>query len=254
MLKSGYLGQGRFIMDAEFDKIVNDGYDNWHQELIKGSGLSREYFLEYKVKEVARVLAKQGLNPKTILDFGCGVGDVEPYLQEYFPDSQIFGVDISQDSIDIAKAKKDSISYAALGNEWIENKALSQFNVSFDLVFIAGVFHHGPPEEHLEIISAIKLQMNKNAQIFIFELNPYNPATRHVFKKYEKPVDKNANLITPRHLKNLLKNSGFRTSRNFYTIFFPHALRIFIPLEKYLSRIPLGAHYYLYGKNGEDKR
>ena len=234
-------------MSAEFDKLANS-YDHWHEDLIKGSGFGREYFLEYKVKETYRMLAKQGFYPKTILDFGCGVGDVEPYLQKYFPDAQIFGVDISSDSIKTAKAKHDNVVFTALDDDWIEKKTLSQLGINFDLVFIAGVFHHAPQTEHQKIISSIKAQMSHYARIFVFELNPYNPATRHVFSKYEKPVDKNANLIRAKKIKKLLNNSGFRTSRSIYTIFFPGALKIFIPLEKYLNLIPFGAHYYLYGE------
>ncbi|MCL2576829.1 MAG: methyltransferase domain-containing protein [Defluviitaleaceae bacterium] len=233
---------------AEFDKLANS-YDNWHADLIKGSGFSREYFLEYKVKEVARILTEKNFTPKNILDFGCGVGDVEPYLQKYFPEANIFGVDISQESIETAKSKGyKNISFAPLDENWIESDALSQFNTVYDIVFIAGVFHHAPKDEHFKILSAIKSNLTQNAKIFIFELNPYNPATRYVFAKHEKPVDRNANLLPPRHIKKILQNLGFRTSRSIYTIFFPSALKIFIPLEKYLSRIPLGAHYYILGE------
>ena len=241
-------------MSAEFDKLAGS-YDNWHENLIKGSGFSREYFLEYKVKETAKALAGQGINPKNILDFGCGVGDVEPYLQKYFPDAKIFAVDISADSIETAKKTAEArglsgITFAALDEAWISNNFLSRFE-KFDLVFAAGVFHHIPPSEHSKILSAIEKQMCKNAKIFIFELNPLNPATRHVFAKYEKPVDKHANLISPSAFKKAMKSCGLRTSRTFYTIFFPHALKIFIPLEKHLSRVPFGAHYFLLGEKGE---
>jgi 2-polyprenyl-3-methyl-5-hydroxy-6-metoxy-1,4-benzoquinol methylase len=236
-------------MSAEFDKLANS-YDNWHEDLIKGSGFGREYFLEYKVKETYRVLQRQNFQPKTILDFGCGVGDVEPFLQKYFPESEINGVDISESSISTAKAKAlKNVKFAALNENWIEENTLANFGISYDLVFIAGVFHHVPPAQHSAILSAIKAQMNHGAKIFIFELNPYNPATRHVFSKYEIPVDKNANLIKPANIKNLLANNGFKTSRKIYTIFFPHFLRFMIPFERFLSFVPFGAHYYLYGEN-----
>jgi SAM-dependent methyltransferase len=233
-------------MKAEFDKLAT-GYDNWHGNLIKGSGFGREYFLEYKVKEVAKVLAKKNFVPKNILDFGCGVGDVTPYLQKYFPAANIFGVDISAESVETAK-KTHALPFAALGENWIQENALAQFETPFDLVFVAGVFHHAPPQEHAQILQSIKANMAQNAKIFIFELNPYNPATRHVFAKYEKPVDRNANLLPPRHLKKILRGLDFCVSRKMYTIFFPHALRFFLPLEKYLSWLPLGAHYYIFGE------
>ena len=234
---------------AEFDKLAT-AYDDWHGELIRGSGFGREYFLEYKVCEVARVLAKKKFAPKNILDFGCGVGDVEPYLQKYFPDAKIFGVDISAESIETAKAKGlKNIEFAALDENRIE-VTLAKFNTHFDLVFVAGVFHHAPKDEHFEILNAIHVHMAQSAKIFIFELNPCNPATRHVFAKYEKPVDRNANLLPPRHLRGILRRLGLRTSRSVYTIFFPAALKIFLPLEKFLRCVPLGAHYYIFGEKG----
>ncbi|MCL1882591.1 MAG: methyltransferase domain-containing protein [Defluviitaleaceae bacterium] len=229
-------------MKAEFDKIANS-YDDWHSELIKGSGYGREYFLEYKVREVFNVLQRQKFMPRTILDFGCGVGDVVPFLKQYFPDARIYGTDISEESIAAAGAKDfHDVTFAALGD------GLEQFDVKFDLIFVAGVLHHIPKNEHLSILKMIESRMTNDSRIFIFELNPNNPATRHVFSKYEKPVDKNANLLQSRYVKKLLEDAGFNTSRSFYTIFFPHFLRAFLPLEKYLSFVPLGAHYYVFGK------
>jgi SAM-dependent methyltransferase len=224
-------------MSAEFDKIAGS-YEDWHSQIIKGSGFGREYFLEYKIKEMRRVIGDY--QPKNILDFGCGVGDVDPYIQKYFPDAKIFGVDISRESINAAKEKNADVIYGVFGEGW--------FDQSFDLVFISNVFHHAPPSEHLAILAEIKSQMCKGAKIFIFEINPFNPATRHVFFKYEKPIDKNANLVSPLYLNKLLRRAGFKTSRNIYTIFFPKFLSFLLPLEKFLNFVPFGAHYYLHGE------
>jgi SAM-dependent methyltransferase len=236
-------------MSAEFNKIAKN-YDNWHENLIKGSGYSREYFLEYKIREMFRILRKQNFQPKTILDFGCGVGDEEPFLRKYFPRAKICGVDISESSISIAKAKNlENVEFAALGEDWISQNTLSVFGTTFDLVFIANVFHHAPPQEHSAMVAAIKKNMRQGGKIFIFDLNPYNPATRHVFFKYEKPVDKNANLVKPAAIKKLLVQNGFKPSRKIYTIFFPHFLRFLLPLERFLSFVPLGAHCFLHAEN-----
>ena len=286
--------------NAEFDKLATS-YDDWHAQLISGSGWPREYFLEYKIKEMSRVLSRiarrsrpsspsldkentapqqdahsalllpptetveQSPNTLKILDFGCGVGDVTPYIRKYFPHAEIFGVDISRECIETARAKIfPSIHYAPLPDGWphcgtntaddhaycnVNANTLPPFPFSetFDLVFISNVFHHTTPDTHAAVLAALHAQMNKNAQLFIFEINPYNPATRHVFNKYEKPIDKNANLVNPRRLNKLMREAGFATSRNKYTVFFPRALRFLLPLERPLNWLPLGAHYYMHG-------
>jgi len=232
---------------AEFDKQA-ENYEAWHQELISASGFGIDYFYEYKIKEMHRVLAKRGVGmPSTILDFGCGIGNVDPYIRKYFPDAHIYGVDVSEESIKIAKEKQreSGVSYAALHADWQSVDQLSQFGVPFDLVFISNVFHHAPKEEHGGMLAQIAAHMNPGAFLFVFELNPYNPASRIVFNKFDRPVDKNANLIYPYYLKNQVKQSGLRVLRCNYTVFFPKQLGVCIPLEKYMTRFPLGAHYYI---------
>jgi trans-aconitate methyltransferase len=190
-----------------------------------------------------RELDRQKYTPRTILDFGCGVGGVTPYIRQYFPDAHICGADVSERSINVARGKSNkNTTFISVGE-------LPQSAASFDLVFISNVFHHARPDEHKKMLEIIRSKMNPHARIFIFEINPYNPATRHVFNKYEKPIDKNANMVSSRYMNKLMRDCGFKTSWNVYTIFFPHFLRLFIPLEKYLRWLPLGAHYYVLGVN-----
>jgi len=87
--------------------------------------------------------------------------------------------------------------------------------------------------------------MEMAAPIFIFELNPYNPATCFVFNKHEKPIDRNANLIRSKKIKDILCKAELRRVRTNYTIFFPDCLRFLLWAERYLCRIPIGAHYYV---------
>ena len=60
--------------------------------------------------------------------------------------------------------------------------------------------------------------------------------------------DPDANLLTPFYAKKLLNKSGFRSIAINYTIFFPGFLSFFVPLEKYLTWLPFGAHYYYVAK------
>ena len=41
-----------------------------------------------------------------ILDFGCGDGNTVLFIRKHFPKATIFGIDVSEKSIDEAKAKQ----------------------------------------------------------------------------------------------------------------------------------------------------
>lgn len=230
---------------AEFDKIAKS-YEEWHSKLIKTSGFGVDFFYEYKIKEIKRILQKHKIKPPlSILDFGCGIGNVDPYIRKHFPDAKIYGVDMSEESINVARAKQADydITYEVLAPDW--RTLPQQFETKFDLIFISNVFHHAVVEEHDAIINYCGVHMNPASLLFAFELNPYNPAARMVFNRHDKPVDKNANLVYPRYLKNKIKDSNFRILQRNYTVFFPKALRLFMPLEKYIKFVPMGAHYYI---------
>ena len=83
----------------EFDDIAN----RYNEEVIENLGLFgkyRESMLFYKSQYLKYLLPE---TPSSILDFGCGIGMNIPYLWEYFPNTQLFGCDISQESISLAK-------------------------------------------------------------------------------------------------------------------------------------------------------
>ena len=68
---------------TEFDKYALE-YDRMHAENVKPSGYDPAFFDEYKVREIHRVLAAEGRadEPLSILNFGCGIGKSEPFLEQ----------------------------------------------------------------------------------------------------------------------------------------------------------------------------
>jgi len=231
---------------AVFDEYAKD-YEKGYEGTVNISGFGTDHFYEYKVKEIRRVLSeKKHKMPLTILDFGCGVGNVDPYIRKYFPDSKICAMDVSAESINVAKEKYGElgITYAAVDENGIENP----FGMLFDLVFVSCVFHHIPKEGHAGTLSFLRSCMAPDALLFVFEHNPYNPATRMIFNKHDKPIDKNANMIYPRYIKKLMRSSGLRVEALNYTVFFPKRLGLFMPLERLMVAIPFGAQYYVMAK------
>ena len=230
-----------------FDRLA-ETYDKDIQSVTSFSGHSIDYFREYKIKEIHRVLKENSMkHPRTILDFGCGIGSLSPYIRKYFPDAEIYGLDISSESISIAKEKQKAynINYAIF-DSLISGGVNFPFDVEeFDLVILSCVLHHIPEREQLNTLSFLQSVMNQESLLFIFELNPYNPLMRLVFRKYDRKEDENAEFIYPGKLKQQMKKCSLNVLEHNYTLFFPGLLSVFVPLEVYLKRIPFGAQYYI---------
>ena len=237
-------------MENEFDKIASE-YEAWHEDAVGVSGFNRDYFYERKVNDIQYILNKQKIShPSTILDFGCGIGDLDPYLRGRFPDSSIYGVDVSEESIQIAKEKQKAhnIEYSIYDTDWKSSAQQRQFDTGFDLVVASVVFHHITEQEKPSALEYINAHMKLGGYLFVFEHNPYNPVTRLIFNKADRPVDKNAELIRSVTLKRLLTKCGFQVLLCDYSIFFPKFLGAFIRLERYMKRIPIGGQYCILAK------
>jgi hypothetical protein len=61
--------------------------------------------------------------------------------------------------------------------------------------------------------------------------------------------DANAKLIPALEMKSRCRDAGFSNVEVRYRIFFPRALAALRPLEKYMTRIPLGAQYAVYARS-----
>lgn len=224
--------------EQEFDSFAKDYRVILENNIKDLSGFGSEYFAEYKIQTIKNAL---DFTPANILDFGCGDGISCEFFRKYFPDATITGVDVSSESIKIAQDKNifnsSFISYD--GNE------LPFENNSFDLIFAAGVFHHIEKQKHSALAKEINRILNKNGKLFIFEHNPINPFTRKVVK--DCVFDKNAELIFANSFKKTLQKSDFNKVQVQYTLFFPryNLFKKFFPMEKYFTKCPLGAQYYL---------
>jgi hypothetical protein len=112
---------------------------------------------------------------------------------------------------------------------------------SFEMVLVAGVFHHIPIERRLEHMRRCAGLLAPEGHLVIFEHNPLNPVTRYVVRTCE--FDRDATLLGLGAMLRLIRAAELRVLHRRYTLFFPAALRSLRRVEPYLGWLPLGGQY-----------
>ena len=223
-------------LGAEFDFLA-DQYHSQHKENIAISGEEPEYFSEFKVADFAEYFINKEY-PKTILDFGSGIGNSIPFFRKYFPNSTLYCADVSARSIEISNSRfPGNQIYLQIGER------VPIADQSFDAIFTACVFHHIPHDEHPKWLSELRRILRPNGVMVVYEHNPLNPLTVHAVNTC--PIDLNAKLIRAGVMKQYLTQSGWQNASIEYKLFFPGSLRLLRPFEKYLRKFFLGAQWRL---------
>jgi SAM-dependent methyltransferase len=226
-------------LDVEFDRFA-DEYEEDHAASIRLSGERPDYFHRYKIADLARTVAARGLVPRSILDFGGGVGNSVPFMHAAFPDAKITCIDPSRRSLDIAEQRFPGLA------DFVEfdGKTIPHADASFDLVFTACVFHHIPEEMHGRLLGEIERVLAPGGSFLLYEHNPANPLTRHAVNTCA--FDENAVLIGAKEMRRRTLAAGFASADVAFGVFFPRMLAAFRPLEGLLRRVPFGAQYHIH--------
>jgi SAM-dependent methyltransferase len=215
---------------VDFDDYSNE-YNDILENRLKTFSHNVEFFAENKILILKKML---NYSPKMILEYGCGIGRNLSFLSKHFPGSEIFGCDISQESLKIAEKNKFAKLYY-LGSDEINDK--------FDLIFISCVFHHIEPQKREEVVRYIYSLLVNKGSIFVFEHNPYNPLTRYIVNTC--PFDSDAILLSMNECNKLFNSNGFITLAQQYYLFFPPKLAKLFCIEEYLGWLPLGGQYFI---------
>lgn len=221
---------------SEFDHFA-DEYDLLHRQSIAATGESPEFFHEYKIKVLARLAQQLGLEPRSILDFGSGIGNSTPFFRRYFPSAELAGADVSQRSLYLAQQRFPGMATGLR----IEGNRIPAADGAFDLTFSACVFHHIPHAEHPHWLRELRRVTRSGGMLTIFEHNPLNPLTLRAVNNC--PFDANARLIRAHRMLRQFRASGWAAPEVRYHVFFPHALAGLRALEPLLSAIPFGGQY-----------
>ena len=218
---------------VDFDKYT----DNYNQLLRESTGFFSKndaYFARYKVELMK---SRLGRPVKKILEYGCGIGRNIPFLREAFPQSEVVGTDLSRASLEIARQGQPDVEFLD------ESDGASNLGL-FDLIFVAGVYHHVPIIERAHVSNLLYKRLHQSGDLFVFEHNPYNPVTRRIVSNC--PYDDDAVLLSPKELKGYLVSEGFRYHRTEYCLFVPPSFTRLAWLEPRLGWLPLGGQYFVH--------
>lgn len=229
---------------AEFDAVARD-YAEQHAKSIRLSGEDPEYFAHHKAGMVASVYRTAGvLPPRDVLDFGAGIGNSVAPLRTRFPGAHITCLDVSQESLELCTERHgDEVSIKVFDGTHIPMP-----DASYDMVFVACVFHHIPAEEHVGLLTELNRVLRPHGRLFLFEHNPWNPLTRIAVANC--PFDENAVLIDPITMRRTMAHAGFQNCRTTFGPFFPAFLARLRGIEPFLGWLPLGAQYLIHGVAG----
>ena len=220
---------------VDFDDYSKN-YDDLLREKTGFFSDNDRYFAEYKVAITRKLVTRKVAR---ILEYGCGIGRNIPYLRETFPGCEIIGSDISQASLAIAQEAQPETTFFLETNE---TPTLDKF----DLIFVAGVYHHIPRQDRAAVSVTLRERLVQNGDIIVFEHNPYNPVTRRIVSTCEYDTD--AVLLAPGELKQNLMQAGCRVEDSQYCLFIPPRLSALHWLEPKLGWLPMGGQYYVHAK------
>jgi SAM-dependent methyltransferase len=223
------------IKRVDFDEYT-DNYNELLGEKTKFFSASDEYFARYKIELVRKAIKTP---VKRILEFGCGIGRNIPFLQQAFKQATVVGSDISRASLEVATRENPGVEFIC------EEDAAIQVG-KFDLIFVAGVFHHIPVDHRVSAARTLRDRLTQSGDIFVFEHNPYNPVTRRIVNTC--PYDEDAVLLKPSELKGILRTANLFVDRAEYCLFVPPRLSMFSSLEAKLAWLPLGGQYWVHAR------
>lgn len=220
---------------VDFDDFT-ENYNQLLNEKTRFFSSNEEYFARYKV-DIVRRQVHTPVN--RLLEYGCGIGRNIKFLQQSFPNAVIVGSDISGGSLEIAR--RDNV-----GVEFVQEDENVEPMGLFDVIIVAGVFHHVRKEQRVEVARSIFQRLSPTGLLFIFEHNPFNPVTRRIVSNC--PYDEDAVLLKPSELQDILGQAALAIGRRAYCLFVPPSFSVLARLERRLGWLPLGGQYWVQAK------
>lgn len=215
----------------EFDRHAAS-YDAACMRGLRLSGEGRDYFARGRLAQLRALWV--GPEPDRIIDLGCGTGEGTALLAETFPGARVHGVDPSGASIELASAR------------WASDRVTFSQGEPRDLppaqlVHLSGVAHHVAPARRDALFQDIAALLCPGGVLALFENNPLNPGTRLIMSLV--PFDRDAVPLRSSEARRRAQQAGLAVQDVRFLFYFPRWLGWLRPLERFLTRLPLGAQY-----------
>ena len=227
------------MSDAQFDEIQSD-YEGIVEQSISFSGLRHDFFMAAKADLLSGITRRHfpALAALDLLDIGCGVGRLHPHLQNMF--GTITGCDVSDKSVERARRENPFARYDTSAPD-----RLPYGDGQFDVALTVCVRHHVPPGQWHAFLREMHRVVRPGGIAVVIEHNPFNPLTRLAVARCA--FDADAVLLTQRGTRLAMLEAGFSAAsvRNF--LFLPSAAPLARGLERFLTKLPLGAQYAAIG-------
>jgi SAM-dependent methyltransferase len=221
-----------------------DAYDANYRQTVQSSidfsGLPHDFFLQAKADWLARALRQRfgRAHAGHLLDVGCGIGALHPYLAGLF--NQISGVDISAACVEEAKRRYPNNSYAvaAPGAPLPDGR--------YDVALAVCTLHHVPPADWRAFVAEMVRVTRPGGLVCLIEHNPLNPLTR--LAVHRCPFDADAVLLRSGQAAALLRGQGAKNIETRFVLLLPSKKAVARRFESWLSAAPLGAQYLTCGE------
>jgi SAM-dependent methyltransferase len=219
--------------EAEFDQFA-DSYRDCVNSTLALSGEDTDYFARGRVEWLKRIFAGE-TSIRRVMDYGCGVGLGTPHLLTLPGVDFLIGVDVSEKSLEHARA--------TFGSEQVRFASFAEYNpaAEIDLAVCVSVFHHISLENRADAVQYIYNSLRPGGWLALWEHNPWNPGVVYIMK--HSPIDQDAIPVKPHRARRMLRQGGFSVLGTDYLFVFPRFLKSLRGLEPLLSHWPLGAQF-----------
>ncbi len=226
------------MMSALFENY-SENYGTVVQSSIDFSGLPHDFFMAAKADLLRELIAAHVKSEKpSLLDVGCGIGALHPFLRGIF--ESLSGADVSPSSIAHARTRNPGIDYRVY-----TDGRLPYEPSSFDVATAVCVMHHVPPQEWTAFVAEMRRVVRPGGIVCVIEHNPFNPLTRLAISRCE--FDRDAVLLRAGRTRHLLQDVGLHDVDSCYFLLLPSAHALARRWERAFGRVALGAQYAVWG-------
>ena len=232
-------------MSAELDPPEFDRhaarYDGGLDNPVKKALGDADSFIAVKARWLLRHepgLRQGGLS---LLDYGCGAGDLMRVLAGLGARGTFTGCDVSTGMLDEAARRWPAAAGPPPALAAQDGARTPFADGQFDIATISAVLHHVPLAERPGVYAELGRVLKPGGRLYVFEHNPRNPLVRHVIAR--TPIDENAILLDANEVQDGLLGSGRYELETDYLMFMPPGLAFLRFVDRALAWLPLGAQY-----------